>query len=435
MNKKTILAIFIWIISICFFFYEFFLRIVIGTIANFLIEDLSLTTEKFSILGACYYLTYAIMQIPVGYLVDRLGARILLTFACFVCSLGVFLFSISHSFLSASISRLLIGFGSSFAFVCCLVLAINWFQQKHFGFISGIAQFLGAIGPLLAGGPLAYILKKLNNNWRLIFDYLAIFGFILTVIIFFFIRNKPKRSKEKMIFIVPKISFLKRFKKVIKNRQIWFIISVSGLIYVSIPLLSAYFGVTYLEALGFDKTIAASIISFLWIGYAIACPIYGKISDIIKRRKPILIFGSILGVIASFLFIFFTIKNIYFLSLVCFLIGVSGASSSLTFALISENVHNRLKGTGLGINNTSIMLFAAVIPSISGFIMQYFLKLNNKTIINATYQDLSIGLMLMPILFLTSFFIVLFFIHETFCSSQMEIKKISRTKILSKSQL
>ncbi|MGE0199196.1 MAG: MFS transporter, partial [Simkaniaceae bacterium] len=170
MTKKTITlaALFIWFLASLFYLYEFFLRVFISTISDQVMQDFHLTAQKFAIMGAGYYLAYSLMQIPVGILVDRFGARLLLTIAVVLAAIGGGWFACAHSFEIGFISRCFMGFGSSFAYVCLLMLALNWFPKSHFGLMVGLANLLGALGPFLAGGPLSLLLNLFDNNWRLI---------------------------------------------------------------------------------------------------------------------------------------------------------------------------------------------------------------------------------------------------------------------------
>src|SRR5690606_24445090 len=112
-SKVSLYAIFVWILAILFFFYEFFIRIVPATISGTIINDMQISASEFAIFGSAYYITYSLMQIPVGILYDRYGVRLFLTLACMICTIGVFGFGSATNFTSGVISRLLIGFGSS----------------------------------------------------------------------------------------------------------------------------------------------------------------------------------------------------------------------------------------------------------------------------------------------------------------------------------
>jgi len=362
------------------------------------------------------------MQTPVGVLVDRYGARRLLAIAAFLCALGVFWISFAHSFYSAFLSRLMMGFGASFAFVALLVLALNWFPRRQFGLFAGIAQFLGAVGPILAGAPLVYLLGKVDNNWRLILFWLGIFGIPLSLSIGFFIRNKPKGKKNQIIFLNPHESLKERIALLLKIPQTWWVIFYAACIYASLPLLGAVWGTTYLMKRGLDHASAAFVTSMLWFGMAIGCPLWGKISDKMKRRKPLLFFCALLGIGISMIVLYVPVHEKFWLSITFLVLGIASAGQSLSFATISEHVPTKLHGAALGLNNTAITFFAVIIPPFASSIIQ----LSAKDILHSNVrlyplESFTRGLSVMPFLFAIAFFIALFAIRETYCRQQHEV--------------
>lgn len=423
MSKEKSIRLFgliVFLLATLFFFEEFFLRVFLGTIANDIMKDFKLNAEQFSILCAAYYIPYAIMQIPVGILVDKFGVKPFLILATAICGLGVFQFCFTDTFYLGFLGRVLIGFGSSFAFVSLIVLAINWFPQKHIGFFSGLAQFLGAVGPLLAGAPLALLLIKVNGNWRLILSFIGGFSFVLCLLIAFILKDKPKGQPAAIIFIPTKEPLGKRIFSLLKNFQIWFLILTAGLGYVSIPLLGAYWGTSYLQSRGFSNITASSIISMIWLGYGVSCPIIGKMSDKIKRRKPFIVIGPLIGIITTLIILFIPIHQASLLYPLFLLTGVAGGCQSLTFPMINEKIQENLQGTAIGLNNTSIMAMGAIIPPFASSLMHTNQTLQNSNYIYTT-ADFLRGLSIMPILFLLAFLIAFFGIRETFCRSQEKV--------------
>lgn len=420
-EKVTFYAIFIWFLAILFFFYEFFIRIVPATISENIIADMGITPEQFSIIGSAYYITYSMMQFPVGILYDRYGVRLFLTFACGICTIGVFGFAFADNFISGVISRLLIGFGSSFGFISLLILALNWFPQRYFAFLAGLGQMLGAVGPLLAGAPVAFLMHLLNNNWRLIFEGIGIFGMILTLLILVFVRTKPKSDQEEVIYLKKETPLSQRLKKLLKIPQVWITMLYAGSIYVTMPLLGAYWGTLYLQVRGYSKASAALMISMIWIGLALGSPIIGRLSDRFHRRKPFLMCTSFLGIITSLLILYLPIENRLILSSLFILIGVSASGQSLSFATITDNVPDELRATAIGANNSLVMLFGAIFPPLVTWIMQ------EEAGSDAIYRliDFQIGFLLMPIAFGSAFLIALFGIKETFCRTQGTIHYIT----------
>jgi MFS family permease len=136
---KTLTPWFIWGLAAFFFFAHYVVRVTPGQISEEL-QAFFLDTTKYDIglLGASFYLPYVIMQMPVGYLVDRFGSRLLLTIAVFICSLSSLMFANANVFSTAIFSRALLGFCSATAFIGALKLITVWFEPKKLALLVGI---------------------------------------------------------------------------------------------------------------------------------------------------------------------------------------------------------------------------------------------------------------------------------------------------------
>ncbi|MCB1109929.1 MAG: MFS transporter [Chlamydiia bacterium] len=421
-KKLSFLAFFVWWLASLFYLYEFFLQVFLSTVSKQIMQDLHLDASSYSLVAAAYYLPYSLMQVPVGILVDKFGARKLLTLSATSCAIGVFGFSITHHFATAFVGRLFMGLGASSAYVSLLVLALNWFPKKHFALMVGIANLLGAMGPFLAGGPLAYLLTLFHNDWRLIMVSIGVFGIGLATMIGLFVRNSPSRSKYDIIFLNPyQEPLITQLKNLVKNPQAWMIVLFSGFVYVSLPLLGAYWGTGYLQARGLSRTVAASLSSMLWIGYAVGAPLFGKISDSIKRRKTPLMMTSLIGIIASGLIVYFPTHEVFIYGFLFFCIGLASSGCSPAFAAISENVPENLQATSIGFNNSMITFSAALIPPIVSYLIEWGVPEGSH---NYTVENFQQGLFLMPIFYAIALIFSLFFIKETYCRSQHEIVKV-----------
>lgn len=412
------LGLFIWSLTALFFLYEFFLRTFVGSLAHQVIPDLGLSAERFAMIGSAYYLTQGIMQVPVGLLTDKFGVKVILVFACLVCAAATFLFASSTGFTSAFISRALMGFGSSFAFVCLLVVAGTWFPRRFFGFFVGLSQFIGTMGPLLAAGPLIAFMTQAELSWRDALHVVAVVGIVLAVLMLLFVKNKGRDPQDKHIVLKQTPELSSRLSQLFSNKQAWCVAAYSATIYASMALLGAIWGTEYLQVRGLSQAEAANIISISWLGYAAACPILGVFSDIAKRRKPILIFCALLALVATSGIIFLPETHFWLFGLLFFSLGIAAAGQSLGFATISEHVSPESRASALGLNNGAIMLFSAVIPPITS----YFISRNASTEFGQfNVNDFTLGFMVMPVLSFIALMIAWFCIDETFCKPQKEM--------------
>ncbi len=411
-TKISIAAFIVWICCLIFYLYEFFLRTFIGTLAGKIINGLSLNSEEFAIMGAAYYIAYSFMQIPVGYLTNRFGAKKTVISATVLCAGSLFLFSIAKGFWIAFVARFFMGLGSSFGFVSLLVVITNWFAQKQHALMIGLSQFLGTMGPLLSAGPLATIMKTSNLSWRALLVRLAAFGLFFSVLMLFLFRNKSKRRSQSQIIIERPIKLLHQLKMLFKNKQAWLVAFFSGLTYESIDFLGAMWGTYYLQSRGLSLESAGYTISIGWLGFAIGCPFTTLISEWIKRRKPILIACSFIGLICTLLVNYVPMPSSYLYQILFFGIGIAASALNVGIAVIIEHVEISVKALALGFNNGMIILFGAILPVVASF----FIHLPKTG--SPTPSTFMIGFSILPTIYFIAFILSLFFIKETFCRPQ-----------------
>lgn len=412
------LGLLIWGLAALFFLYEFFLRTFVGTVAHQIMTDLKLNAETFAIIGSAYYVAYGVMQVPVGILADKFGIKILLFFATIVCVISTFLFAHADGFVTAFISRLLMGFGSSFAFVCLLVIAVTWLPKQYFGFFAGISQFIGTMGPFLAGGPLLTLMAKTNQDWRTTLGEIGAFGIALAILILLFVKNKPRDGVQTLIFLKQEVPLKVRLLRLAKNKQAWVVAFYSATTYVSMALLGAIWGTEYLRVRGLSQEIAASIISLAWLGYAIGCPLLGVLSDIAKRRKPTLIFCSLLGFFSTATLVFLPLQDSHWAyAPLLFFLGVAASGQNVGFAAITEHSDLSTRATALGMNNGVITLFSAFIPPLASYFIFLSAGIDND---NLKPENFTLAFTIMPILYMVSLAISSIGFKETYCRPQKE---------------
>ena len=127
----------VWACSALFFFYEFCLQSSPSVMVPELMQAFHVDASHLGKLSAYYFYAYALMQLPVGLLLDRFGPRIMMTVACFICALGAFIFSHTESLIAAEWARFFMGLGSACAFISALKLASLWFPPHRYPLLVG----------------------------------------------------------------------------------------------------------------------------------------------------------------------------------------------------------------------------------------------------------------------------------------------------------
>jgi len=415
-QKITVIGVIIWAIAATFFLYEFFLRTFIGSIAHQIIHGLHLNIEQFTFMGSAYYLAYGLMQVPVGILADKFGVKKVMVFSTLTCALATLFFALSHSFILSLFDRFLMGFGSSFSFVCLLVIVSNWFPQRFFGFFAGVSQFIGAMGPMIAGGPLVSWLINNHISWRFALIKIGAFGVVLTLLSLLFVKDKPRGRQASLLLVSTNEPILVRLKRLLKIKQVWVVALYSGSIYVAISVMAALWGTSYLQAVGLSQTSSAYMISIAWVAYAIGCPGFGFLSDLTKRRKPYLILCAILGLVSISLILYghFTSKAVY--EVLFFTLGLAATGQNVGFAAIAEHASPDTKASALGLNNGMISLFDTILPFVIGYLI--FLSSGSSNAQNLPMHSFIFGLSVLPIVYFIALVVSCFFFKETYCRPQ-----------------
>ena len=132
---------------------------------------------------------YGAMQIPVGLLLDRFGARPIITAGMFLMAVGQLVMAFAPDVGTAIFARMLVGAGDAAVFPSVLRVVAVWFPERQAPFLVQMTGIVGQTGQLLAILPMAAILHA--STWSVAFGSLAGLGALFTVLTFAVIRNRP----------------------------------------------------------------------------------------------------------------------------------------------------------------------------------------------------------------------------------------------------
>lgn len=332
----------------------------------------SLNATALGHLFAVYYYIYTPMQIPVGLMIDRYGSRLLLTLATLICALGTFIFAGSHFLWLAQLGRLMIGFGSAFAFVGVLKVASIWLPPERFGMIAGLTTSLGMVGGMFGGNAIAALVDKFG--WQATMNCSAFFGLLLTGILWIYMRNaKPKKNSVNSEPAMTLKILCLNIVMLLKKPQMWLIALIGGILYTSLSVFAELWGVPYLhQAKGYSHQMAAALTSLVFLGWAVGGPIVGYISDYLNNRRMPILVGSLLGALLIALIIYVEGLPPYAIGLLLFLFGVVSSTENITFVIAKESTLPSLTGSAVALTNMFVMLMGTILLPFVGYILDIF---------------------------------------------------------------
>jgi MFS family permease len=151
------------------------------SVANPLIrQDLGISLSQMGWLLSAFGWSYAIMQLPIGVLVDRLGPRITLGVGLTFWSLAQGIGGLCTNFTQFVWARIFLGIGEAPHYPTSARVVSNWFAPQDRGVPVGVFNAASPLGTALA--PLLLTFLMLTFNWRWMFVTMGVLGLVAAVV-------------------------------------------------------------------------------------------------------------------------------------------------------------------------------------------------------------------------------------------------------------
>ncbi|MGE7985319.1 MFS transporter [Lysinibacillus fusiformis] len=331
--------------------------------------DLQLDASSTGIILSAFFLGYAIMQIPGGWLADKFGAKRILLMAVIMWSIFTGLTAIAWSLTAMIVIRFLFGIGEGGFQPSSSKIIATIFPKEERGRAMSImltsSGIVSLIVPLLA----AYLLGTIG--WRMMFIIIGAIGAIIAYLYWKYIQLPKAETADADETGSPAVKI--GFKELLKTPLMWNLIIAYFCIYAVNWGLVSWIP-TYLQknrgldlmSIGWAQTIPAitTIIGVYGSGYII--------DKLPKGMEKVL--GSIsCAVIGLLLYLMFTAKT------VTLFIGYQTVVSifiafviTLLPVIVLKKLPSSITGSAMGIANTGGQLAGFVTPMAIGFMVDAF---------------------------------------------------------------
>ena len=158
-----------------------------------IMKDLSVTTEEMGMLMSAFFLCYALLQIPAGFVSEKFGQRKALGLSVLWWSIATGLTGVATGFKSLLSLRMILGIGEAGAYPSNAAITRNWFPKSERATVGGLfdsgQKFGGAFGiPILTW-------LMIQIGWQGTFVVLGVIGVAWSLIWFAFFKNKPEEHQ------------------------------------------------------------------------------------------------------------------------------------------------------------------------------------------------------------------------------------------------
>ncbi|WP_083501280.1 MFS transporter [Legionella quateirensis] len=354
----------IWLVGVFFLLFQFFLQLSSGIIVGAIMHEQNLSALTAGLLSSAFYYVYTTFQIPVGLLFDRYNTRTLLTLNAALCALGCFIFAAGHTLPYLFLGRLIIGAGSSFAFVGLSHLLRQHYPLRQYAFMIGLSETLGFTVTVFGMIGMGAFISSFG--WRYFITGAGILGLLITGLCYKFIpSHKPGAQINH--------HYQKQFFLILKNKLAWINGIFVCLEFSVITVFGALWAVPFLQ-LKLDCSIktASILTSMILLGAGLSCPVFGQLSVYFVKRKPLIHASCLSTATLLLLTLFLPTHNIALIGVLLFTIGLCCGAYMLAYSIANELAPAESLSTCTGFTNTLAMLSAPLLQPLIGYLMDAF---------------------------------------------------------------
>ena len=373
--------LFVFLILSALYILSMFYRVSNAIIAPNLIQELGLNAETLGLLGGSFFYSFALLQIPMGPMLDRIGPRIVITSFSLIGASGAFLFGLGNSFASVLIGRILLGMGMSCVLMGAMKVFVLKFPSEKFATLVGIFISIGTLGNIFATSPLAFLASTIG--WRMTFILSGGIAFLLVFLVFWVLGGEKKKEQQSVPSSLPvsEIGILQSMRLVLGNLAFWQTSALAFFRYGTyVGLQGLWLGPYLINIKKYSPIQTGNLLLILAIGSIVGGPIAGRLSDrVIHSEKRVALWGSSLYSISLLPLIgVLNIQNPLWHSLIFFSIGFFSSFGILIYAHAKELFPITISGTVLTLVNFFTMAGAAIFMPLLGRVIESFPRIGTS---------------------------------------------------------
>ncbi|PWY55201.1 MFS transporter [Legionella qingyii] len=400
-----------WVVCLSaglFFLYEFFQLNIFDVINQPLRDDFHIDATQLSWMSSAYLWADILFLLPAGIILDRFSTRTVILSAMFICVLGTVGFALTHSFILASFCHFLSGIGNAFCFLSCVVLVSHWFPPRRQALVIGSLVTMAFVGGMMAHTPFAYLYELFGWRKALLIDGAVGAGLLLWI--YYMVSDKPAESPKKTCSNQGEV--ISEFIKALSNSQNWLAGFYTSFLNLPIMVLCALWGASYLQVVHhLPEMVASNVVSLIFMGSVIGCPLAGWLSDSQGRRKPLMIGGAIATLITVIPLFLDIVLSQFALSIIFFALGFFTSTQVISYPLVAESNSAENTGAATGIASVIIMGGGGVGQVLYGWLITHHA---GAAVTTYSVADFQYAMWMFPITTVAALIAVLI-TRETYC--------------------
>ena len=349
------------ILCIAYILSQFF-RSFLAVLSSVLANDIGAQPDDLAYALGLLFLVFAVMQIPVGWGLDRFGPRIVSSILLLIGGGGgAFLFASAQNSSHINLSMALLGVGCSPILMASYYIFARNYSPKIFATLAATFLGIGSLGTLIGASPLTYFVGILG--WREAVELIGIFTIFISLFLLFTVKNPDIKYESNVSS--------GGFWSILKSKDILLIAPIAIICYAPVAGLRGIWLGPY-----FEKKFEASIDEIGTIGLIMSLGMifgtffYGPLDRIFKTRKWVVLIGNFICLLSVAALSFLPELSYNFAIISFALIGFFGMSFPVVVAHGRSFVPLELSGRGVTLMNLFAIGGVGVLQALSGLVFE-----------------------------------------------------------------
>ena len=344
---------------------NYMVRMALSSLLPPIMAELSLSYTRAGLLATAFFYAYTVMQLPAGFLGDRLGRRRVMLAGILLGVVASLLTGLAGSFVMLFLARLLTGIGQGCLFSNDRVIIAAYTPKEKMALGQGVSfSGLGlgtTLGLLLAG-----VLGDLMP-WRGVFILFALAPLLAALLLWRLVPEPPR------VAVADPAGW--SLRRVAATRELW-VLGAAGIMPVYLQFVLATWGPLFFQEVGVtDLGRSAFYASFQGVAAPFGLFAMGWLADRAQERgfsRKVVIALTILLAGASIAGMGWVMAGRGSLGFVAFFMMATSffiwGTWGPTYALLSERFPPAILGTAFGLMNTVCFIGSVVGPFLTGWI-------------------------------------------------------------------
>jgi predicted MFS family arabinose efflux permease len=273
-----------------------FYRVSDSVIAPDLVRDLHLSAGELGWAGSSFFFALFALQLPVGLMFDRYGARRTVTVVSLFAVIGSLWIAGAADASGLIVGRTIAGVGCAASFMSMVFLCARWFEPHRLSTALSWAFAGSNLGILAGTTPFAW--SAATFGWRASFVGLAVVTLLVVAVFYIVVRDRPPGSTLPTTHREPLRDVFHGLWLVWRTPGLLPLLSMHFFAYATMLTVLGIWGGPYLfDVYRLDGVERGNVLLAMGVAQTLGILTYGPMDRVLHSRKKVVTGGAIVSAI------------------------------------------------------------------------------------------------------------------------------------------